>query len=217
MIERAFGCKVYNYYGNGESCAHIAECEKGSLHMKPEHSYVELLDHNNEPVEADSEGRLVGTAFLNYAMPLVRYDIGDVAVVSKNQTCPCGRSGILVDRVVGRVEDYVVTPDGRFVGRLDHLFKDAINVRMAQIAKDSIDKIVIRIVKEPGYTKKDECSILNEARTRLGKQINIDIEYPAEIPRERNGKFRFVVSQISDKKMFSKATSAVEEFQVGRD
>lgn len=217
VIERAFDCKVYNYYGNGESCAHIAECEKGSLHMKPEHSYVELLDHNNEPVEADSEGRLVGTAFLNYAMPLVRYDIGDVAVVSKNQTCPCGRSGILVDRVVGRVEDYVVTPDGRFVGRLDHLFKDAINVRMAQIAQDSIDKIVIRIVKEPGYTKKDECSILNEARTRLGKQINIDIEYPAEIPRERNGKFRFVVSQISDKKMFSKATSAVEEFQVGRD
>jgi phenylacetate-CoA ligase len=212
VIEGAFGCKAFNYYGNGECCAHIAECEKGSLHLKLEYSCVEFLDNRNNPVEAGSEGRIVGTAFRNYAMPLVRYDIGDVVIVSKNKTCACGRSGILVDRVVGRAEDYIVTPDGRFIGRLDHLFKDAVNVRMAQIVQKDVEEVVIRIVKEPGYTGKEEQLILNETRIRLGTQIDVHFEYIDDIPRAKNGKFRFIISEISDKKMFAQATPAVEEY-----
>lgn len=159
---------------------------------------------NNKPVEIGSEARLVGTAFRNLAMPLVRYDIGDVVVLSSKQTCECGRSGILLDKIVGRTEDYILTPDGRFVGMLDHLFKDAVKVRMAHIVQHDIEEVIIRIVKEPAYTMNDECSILDEACTRLGKHINIHFDYVTESPREKNGKFRFIISNISKKNIFSK-------------
>jgi len=201
-IEESFNCKAFNYYGSGEGCAHIVECEKGSFHLKLEYSYVEFLDNDSNPVKAGSEGRVVGTAFGNYAMPLVRYDIGDVVVLSPKKTCECGRGGILLDKVVGRVEDYILTPDGRYVGRLDHLFKDAVNVKMAQIVQDSVEEIVIRIVKEPTYTTKEEQCILDEARLRLGKDIDIHFEYVDDIPRTKSGKFRFIVSNIPKKNIF---------------
>jgi len=211
VIQDAFGCKVFNFYGSGENCVHIAECEMGSLHLRTEYSYVEFLDQDNKPAKAGREGRIVCTAFRNYAMPLVRYDIGDVAILSENQRCPCGRGGILVDRVIGRVEDYILTPDGRFVGRLDHLFKGAVNVRMAQIVQKDVEEVIIRIVKEPNYTRKEEQCILEEAQVRLGTEIDVKFEYVDDIPRAKNGKFRFIVSNIRKKNMFSNAIPIEKE------
>lgn len=195
-IEKSFNCKLFMWYGNTEMCANIVECEKGRYHMKLEHSYVELLDPYDKPVPPGSEGRLVCTAFGNYAMPLVRYNIGDIAIPSEVETCNCGRGGKLVERVVGRVEDYILTPDGRYVGRLDHLFKDAVNVKFAQVIQNKIDEVIIRVIKEQNYTQKDENEIYKESRLRLGSKINIVFEYVNEVERLSNGKFRFIVSNI---------------------
>jgi len=209
-IESSFRCKVFDYYGNGENCAHIAQCDYGGHHLKLEYSYVEILDEDNKDTEPGSQGRLVATAFLNYAMPLIRYDVGDITIVSETNRCSCGRGGILVDRVVGRVEDYIVTSDGRFIGRLDHLFKDANHVRMAQIFQAEIKEIIIRIVRGPGYTDREKKLILNEARARLGPELTIHIQYVDDIPRAKNGKHRFIVSEVINKKIFAEAAAAVE-------
>ena len=203
-IEESFGCKVFTYYGNAERSAFIAECEHGSYHLRSEHSYVEFLDDNDRPVPSGSEGRMICTAFGNYAMPLIRYDIGDVAVLSTRQTCECGRSGPFVDRIIGRTDDYIVTPDGRFAARLGHLFHEATKVRMAQIIQDKIESITIRIVREPGYQTEDEQRILKEARKRLGNEIAIGFDYVSDIPRTKNGKFRLIVSNLKIKKLYSK-------------
>jgi len=202
IIENSFNCKVFDYYGNGERCANIVECEKGNYHLKMEHSYVELLDKNNDPVSSGDVGRMVCTAFGNYAMPLIRYDIGDVAIFSKKVTCGCGRGGKIVEKIVGRTDDYILTPAGRFIGRLDHLFKDSLNVKLAQIVQNEIDEITIRIIKGMNYTKKDEDSILNKVRFRLGNKIKIKFEYVKEISRTKNGKYRFILQNITKKKLF---------------
>lgn len=204
-IEASFGCKAYTYYGNGERCAFIAECEQGRLHLRMDHSVVELLDDTGAPAPPGTPARMVCTGFGNCATPLVRYDIGDVAVLAEEQVCPCGRGGILLSQIVGRVEDYVVTPDGRFVGRLDHLFKDAQHVRMAQIVQKELERIVIRIVREPAFNPADEAAILREARLRLGSRMRIEFDYVSEIPRNKNGKFPFVVSELPDKRIFGRA------------
>jgi phenylacetate-CoA ligase len=198
VIEASFGCKVFMWYGNTEMCGNIVECDRGKLHLKLEHSYVELLGPKNRPVEAGEEGRLVGTGFGNYATPLIRYDVGDMAIESRQRACECGRGGTIIDRVVGRTEDYVLTPDGRLVGRLDHLFKDAIHVKHAQVVQNEIHEVVVRIVKERNYTKKDEDEILREARLRLGSSISIRFDYVDEIGRTSNGKFRFIVSNLKE-------------------
>jgi phenylacetate-CoA ligase len=208
LIETSFCCKAYSYYGNGERTAFIAECEKGRLHLKLEYSLVEFLDDSGEYAKPGTPARMICTGFGNYATPLVRYDIGDAVVVAEGQMCDCGRGGVLLDQLVGRVEDYVITPDGRFVGRLDHLFKQGQNVRMAQIVQRELDKILIQIVREPAYTKADEAAILKEARLRLGPLIAVEFEYVNDIPRSRTGKFRFVVSQLTGTRIYGRTLDA---------
>ena len=200
-IQEAFGCHVFNWYGNTEMCANIVECEKGELHLKIEHSVVEVLNDRNEACQPGETGRLVCTGFGNPAFPFIRYEVGDVVTLSKEKHARCGRGGILVDEVLGRMEDYVITPDGRIVGRLDHIFKDGRRVVEAQIVQNAIEEIVVRIVREPSYTPEDEKAILREARLRLGDSVRIGFQYVDSIPRGDTGKFRFIVSKIDQKKI----------------
>ncbi len=195
-IEEAFGVKVYNWYGTSEMTANIVECECGELHVKAEHSYVEILNSHDQPCKPGETGRVVSTNFNNEAFPLIRYDIGDIVTVSKNQVSKCGRSGLLVDHIQGRVEDYIITPEHRMVGRLDHLFKDATNVVEAQIFQENPEEIIVRIMPTKQFSTADEATILKEARKRLGNSIRITFAYVDQIPRSASGKYRFIDSKI---------------------
>jgi phenylacetate-CoA ligase len=181
-IEKNFGAKVFNWYGNTEMTCNIVECAAGNLHYRLDYGVLELLD----------DGTMIVTGLNNRAMPLIRYKVGDRAV-AKAGTCSCGCNFPLIERIEGRIEDYVRTPDGRYVGRLDHLFKDAKHVREAQIVQAKLDEIVVRVVKEDGF---DEAVVLKEARQRLGDAIQIRFEYVTAIERTAAGKFRFIVSQL---------------------
>ncbi len=198
-ISSAFGTKVLNYYGNTEVSANGMECEFGTLHLKMEYSFVEVLNARNKACAPGEAGRLICTGFGNEAFPLIRYEIGDTVTLAANQECRCGRSGLLLDGLIGRVEDYVVTPDGRLVGRLDHIFKETENVQQAQIIQHSTDEIILRIVRNDRYCSQDEEVLVAAARSRLGRSIVIRFEYVESIPRTANGKSRFIESSIDQK------------------
>lgn len=195
-LREAFGAKVFNWYGNSEMCGLVTECESGRLHVRPEHSYLEVLDDLDQPCRPGETGRVVGTGFHNRLFPLIRYDVGDLVVLSQETACPCGRSGRLVSRIEGRQEDYIATPDGRLVGRLDHLFKDRVTVAEAQLVQSDRKEVVFRIVKLPGYDLNEERELSRRARWRLGSEIAIRFEYPDRIERGANGKFRFIRSEL---------------------
>ena len=195
-IEDSFRCKAFSYYGNAERAGCMSQCENRLFHLRAEHSYVEILDEYNRPARPGMPGRLVVTAFGNYATPLIRYDVGDVATISEKRTCKCGREGTLIDNIIGRMEDYIVTPDGRYIGRLDHLFKGTTNVLMGQIQQDNINELRIRIVKDTHFSAKDEAIIRKEAHERLGHEMKVHFEYLDDIPSTKEGKFRFVISNI---------------------
>lgn len=184
-IEKAFGVKVFNWYGNSELTCNIVECAAGNLHYRTDYGRLELL----------ADGTMICTGLNNPAMPLIRYRVGDRAV-AKAGDCPCGCAFPLIERIEGRIEDYIRTPDGRFVGRLDHLFKDVAHVREAQIVQTHLDEIVIRVVRAPGYNEAVERAVRNEARQRLGDSVTIRFEYVERIERTAAGKFRFIVSQL---------------------
>jgi phenylacetate-CoA ligase len=192
-IEKAFNSKVFVWYGNTELCGHITECPNGRLHVQPYHSLVRVLKNDNTEALPGEIGRIVATNFSNYAFPLINYDMKDVVRVSADQDCDCDKGGLIVDYILGRIEDYVVTPEGRYVGRLDHLFKDAKHVRNGQIIQNRPEQIIVRIETSPGYSTDVERSILAEARIRLGEKIAIVFDYDNPIEKEANGKFRFIV------------------------
>jgi phenylacetate-CoA ligase len=101
-----------------------------------------------------------------------------------------------VEHITGRIEDVIVTPDGRYLSRLDFVFKGLMNVAEAQMIQDARDHLRVRIVRRPGYTEQDTAQILSNLRERLGNDIRIELEPVEHIPRTANGKFRYVVSKV---------------------
>jgi phenylacetate-CoA ligase len=195
-IEEAFGAPVFNYYGNTEMAANAMECERREIHLNLHYGFEEVLGANDQPCGPGETGRLICTGFGNTLFPLLRYQIGDVVTIAANQKSLCGRGGLLLERIEGRVEEYIVTPDGRLAGRMDHIFKDASHVLEAQIQQDDIQEIVIRIVRDDAYVKHDEHKILREAHLRLGTTIRIRFEYVDHIERTKTGKFPFIKTSL---------------------
>ena len=196
LLQRAFGCHVFDGYGNTERVAYIVECEQGSLHVRMEHSVIEFLRADGEPARAGEMAEMVCTGFGNEATPLIRYRVGDSAIYT-NRPCPCGRGGTIVEKIQGRVDDIIVTPDGRHVGRLDHVFKDLLNVVEAQIVQERLDAILVRLVKRPEFGAEDMKTLERELRLRLGTKTKLEYEFLERIPREPNGKFRAVISKVA--------------------
>jgi phenylacetate-CoA ligase len=202
-IRAAFGCKPYVWYGNTELCGHATECEHGRLHSQPTHSILRVVDESGLDVAPGDEGTIVATNFVNRCMPLINYNTKDRAIVSRDQTCLCNRGGLLLDSIIGRVEDYVITSDGRRVGRLDHLFKDARHVANAQVIQNEPGAVTIRIEKADGYTSRIENTIRTEARRRLGKDTALTFDYDTQIRKDANGKFSFIVQNYRPGSMAS--------------
>jgi phenylacetate-CoA ligase len=193
-IEAAFGAPLRDRYGASEFAVSMTACDAGKLHVDMEFCIVEV-----EPQEENADwvrGPLLVTGFANRAVPFIRYRIGDIGTRLK-RACPCGRAGDVFESVDGRIEDYVVTPDGRVVGRLDHIFKTLSDVAEAQIVQPSVDRIVIYVVRAPTFNDASERALLREARARLGEEIGITIECVSSIARQPNGKLRAVRSLVS--------------------
>jgi phenylacetate-CoA ligase len=110
--------------------------------------------------------------------------------------CPCGRPGDVFLDIDGRVEDYVMTPDDRLIGRMDHVFKSQFDVAEAQILQETKQAITVLLVPRPSYSQASQKSLLSELRARLGDTIRIDVRLVDGIPREPNGKLRAVKSAV---------------------
>jgi phenylacetate-CoA ligase len=128
-------------------------------------------------------------------MPLIRYDTRDLVAIT-NQQCPCGRGLSIVDKIDGRVEDIVVTKDGRLIGRLDAAVKYSYGIKLCQIIQEEVGHIIVKIVKDVNYRDDDLKRLDEELRNRLGENINIDYDFVDDIPRTKAGKLRFVISNI---------------------
>ena len=190
LIARALGRSPIQHYGLAEAVANFSTCPQNRLHVDEDFSHVEFV-----PL-SDGEGfRVVGTNFTNPATPLVRYDAGDTVRLDPGH-CGCGLAGRLVMSVDGRQEDYVVLKNGARLGRLDHIFKDMLAIREAQIVQEMPGVITVKIVRRAGFRPDDEAALRREFQVRLGDQARVHFEYVPHLQRSRSGKLRFVVSTL---------------------
>lgn len=199
-IENSFDCKVHNFYGSGENCVKAIECPKGKMHLQMLYGYTEILNHKNESVKPGEIGRIIATGFSNSAFPLIRYNTGDLAILSDNQVCDCRRGGIILNTIVGRDDDYILTPDNKYIRRLGHIFHDINGIINVQLIQENVGEIVMKIAKDDNYTGMSEKIILKKTKERLGDEIEISFQYVDEIPKEKNGKYKFIISNIAKDK-----------------
>jgi phenylacetate-CoA ligase len=196
LIEDVFRCPVYDYYGCAEQAVFACQLpEEKSSHYRVAAQYclVEVLDDNNTPVSPGEEGRLVCTNIFNSVMPLIRYDIGDSAVLgSYFENTHFARSLVCVH---GRVDDVVKNSKGQKIGRLDPVFKGLSGIKEAQIIQHSLKRLEVRIVKFESCSI-DTSKIIKLIKDRVGDDFTIEIRYVSSIPRTSSGKFRAVISKI---------------------
>lgn len=188
-IKMAFpNAMVRTHYGLAEGVANMSQDKEGKWEVDDDFAYVEFI-----PIDEHDKSvcRIVGTGLANHAFPLIRYDTGDLAKINLVDGEP------EIVEVYGRQEDYIELPNGVKLGRLDHIFKNCVNIREAQIHQIRKDLIELRVVKDVNYTDKDERQLVKESSSRFGKDVELKITYCDAIERTKAGKVRFVVSDLN--------------------
>ncbi len=198
VMERAFQTRVLDYYGMSEAVLFAGECGSGmGYHLFDEMGIAEIVDEEGTPLPPGRHGRLLGTGLVNRAMPLLRYEIGDVSAL-REEPCSCGRGLPLLHPVTTKAEDIVVAPDGRLISSstLTHPFKPLHRVEKSQVIQEAADLLRIRIVPRPGYGSADTEHLVREMKLRVGEAMRIEVELVQEIPVGASGKYRWVISRL---------------------
>ncbi len=134
-------------------------CKHSSYHIAAENTIVEIVNDKDGPVEQGEKGRILVTNLNNYAMPFIRYDIGDVGVASE-KSCSCGRGLPLLDSLEGRSVDVIVTKSrGKISGNYLYYPADPNfaywGIEKYQIIQEDYENILIKIV--PGKEPAERC------------------------------------------------------------
>lgn len=190
IISKVFNAPIFDQYGSAEQVLFISQCEYGTYHVHPEFGFVEIIKNTN-----NEAGEVVATGFTNKAMPLIRYRIGDTALMGRGR-CQCKKNFPIIEKIIGRVDDVIITPEGNYVGRLDPIFKGLSTVKSAQIVQNKIDQIIVNLVPADDYAENDGQAIIRELEKRLGEKMRISINIVSDIPLTKTGKFRSVISYV---------------------
>lgn len=197
IMEKKFDCRVYVKYGAEEFGSIAYECPEGNLHVMSENVYVEV-----EKQEQNKEkGNLLITGINNFIMPLIRYRIGDIGIISKLK-CNCGRELPIIKEISGRSADFIKTPDGKVMHGInfDYIPKYFLSeIKQFQIIQKEINTVCVNIVKDTGFNKQTSNQFEKKLRVLLGNKINIQFVFKEAIPREKTGKTRFVSSMLKRK------------------
>jgi len=199
LIEEVFQRNPTNRYGCEEVSLIASECEKHEgLHVNADCLFIELIDNDGKPCGVHQPGRIVITDLWNQAMPMIRYEVGDMSLWSEKQ-CSCGRTLPLLTRIEGRVADYVITNQGEYVSGISLTENFACMVQgiaQLQIVQEEIDRFTFNIVKAPDFSEATSEQIRELVQKRFGDQAAFACVYMDKIPQEKSGKYRFCISKV---------------------
>ena len=195
MFLKVYGCKTYDSYSGVEACGLISENEYGQLLVSPDVGILEILNDDGSPCKSGETGEIYSTGFLNYDQPLIRYRIGDRVKLSPNQNTRCGRNMTVIEEIEGRVEDIVTGPDGRKLVRFHGIFIDLPNVVEGQVIQNAVDDFEIKVVCVNRLNSNERKAITFRIISQLGP-VEVRINEVDCIPRNKNGKFRAVITNL---------------------
>lgn len=197
VVEEVFNCRVFGFYGMAEHAVIAAECEHSSnYHCVPQYGITEIDPTTNE---------IIGTSFLNFVNPFIRYRTTDSASSPINSYCgECDRQYFPVfSGIEGRLEDFIITPEGVPVSPavITHPFKDFKTIKDTQIIQKSLNYVKLRMVLWDDHDLKmleDELQQLCQGlQNILGPIMKIETEIVDSIQLSKSGKFRWIISEVS--------------------
>jgi phenylacetate-CoA ligase len=203
-IESTFGTKLYDFYGSRETATLAGECRVGLIHIFSFNNYLEIIDQDNNPVLENQAGRVIVTNLHNYSMPLIRYEIGDMAVLGPKK-CSCDNFLPCIKEVSGRLEEQFVKRDGSIVIGyfFVHLLGVVLNkgyIKKFQVIQEDYEKIRILAVLDKGLPESEKNEIEQKIRVNMGTNCQILWDFVETIPKAPSGKYLYTKSLVYHKK-----------------
>ncbi|MBX2963384.1 MAG: phenylacetate--CoA ligase family protein [Cyclobacteriaceae bacterium] len=197
-IEEVFATKVFDTYGNTEGFVIAGQCTSGQYHILSPHVYLELLDKNGNEVAPGEMGYVVATRLDAYAMPLIRYYLGDLAVREESDSCECGRKLPILRQIIGRDTDIVRTRKGKFliVHFFTGIFEHFPSIKQFRVVQRNLDGIEIEYIPERDFDKDLLNKISSIIEANLGDQLPITFRVVDSIPNTPSGKPQIILSEL---------------------
>jgi len=203
-IEQVFDCPVTNRYGCEEVSLIACECEEhNGMHVNADSVFVEVLCADDtraltRPANPGESGSVIVTDLTNRAMPIIRYQVGDVAALS-DRVCACGRGLPLLERLEGREADYVVTQAGELISGISLTENFALQVPgvvQFQIIQETLQRFRFRVVRGLDFGPESLDRLNSLVARHFGPDVEYRCEYLDSIPSEPSGKYRFCISRV---------------------
>ena len=204
FLAQAFEADVFDQYGMAERVVSGSECRQHRLHVDWECGVLEVVRPDGTRCEPGESGEIVGTCLTNYAMPLIRYQTGDIGRVG-TERCACGLQSPYIDALQGRDDDMVIGSDGRRFAPtiLTFPFETAEGVEESQIVQRGPGRLLIRLVPAATYSdpqlRAARSFIRADLHKRLGGRVSIEFEITRRLEKDASGKFRWIATEKSEK------------------
>jgi phenylacetate-CoA ligase len=196
--ERTFGVPLVDMYSSQEVGYIALQCpEHDHYHAQSENLLVEVIDDDGRPCSSGQVGRVVVTTLHNFAMPLVRYDIGDYAEVGP--PCPCGRGLPVLTRILGRQRNLLRLPDG---SRRWPVFdagerpEELPAFFQYQVIQRGLEELEVLAVRPHPFTAAEEARVQTYMQQTLGYPFRVVLRRVDAIARSRTGKFEDFICEL---------------------
>lgn len=200
LCRQAWNVPLVDMYTAREAGYIALQCPGAEhYHVQSEGIFVEVLNERGEPCEPGEIGRVIVTPLHNFAMPLIRYDIGDYAEIG--DACSCGRGLPVLRRILGRGQNMLVMPDGELrwplLSSLDLQGLQAIApIRRYQFVQKTLKSIEMRLSVARPLSAAEQDALRNWVREKFGSPFEVRLSFHDELPRTATGKFEDFVCEV---------------------
>ena len=193
LAEIIFKAKVHNRYGGREVGLIGMECAEGRMHINARDLYLEI----ESPDPYAEPGEILVTQLNNYAMPFIRYRIGDVGVLS-DEICPCGNALPILGKLLGRTTATFRTKAGTLIhaGYFTRQFYGLKGVNQFQIIQETVKHCVLKVVANGRWTEATRRYLVQGIRKALGSDVVVTVELVEDIPLPASGKREYTISKL---------------------
>lgn len=194
-IESVFACPLINRYASQEFGVLAQECPSGRLHLNTASYVFELLSLENDmPAAPGQVGRVVVTDLFSHAIPLIRYDLGDLAIADPDP-CPCGNPTPVLGELRGRLVEMILDTRGQLVSPfvLVNSLREVSGITQFRFCQSHADRYELTLVATLHF--EEEKRVEHLLRQYLGETASISINRVNHIPALRSGKRPYVVNE----------------------
>ena len=203
LFKKVFKCRVFSHYGHYEQAVLAGFCEyEDTYHVLPQYGYAELIGNDGNPiVESGKIGEIVGTSFIMYATPFIRYKTQDLAIFKSFGCTACGRPYQIWEKIEGRMQEFIVTKTDRYISMTAINFHDNIfnNIKQFQFNQDIKGKVLFRYIPKITFNNDMISEIRERLMFKLGDDIELIMKKVDNIPLTKRGKHRFLIQKLDIK------------------